>query len=66
MFERLRKNWALYLIEAWGLGVFMVSACIFATLLEHPDSPARAALDNGDLRRALMGLAMVLADRIWA
>jgi len=47
-------------MEAAGLGLFMLSACAFATLLEHPASPARRALPNGFLRRALMGLAMGL------
>src|SRR5262245_33584891 len=36
----------------------MVSAALFATLLELPGSPARAALPEPLLRRALMGLAM--------
>lgn len=49
-----------YLIEAVGLGLFMVSACVFATLLEHPSLPVRAALPNGRVRRALMGVAMGL------
>lgn len=51
-----------YLIEAAGLGAFMVSACLFAALLEHPASPLRAlagaALDSAAVRRAWMGLAM--------
>ena len=45
-------------MEALGLGLFMISAASFATLLGHPTSPARV----GDplARRALMGLAMGL------
>jgi aquaporin Z len=46
--------------EALGLGIFMVSACAFTALLEHPASPARLALPNADLRRALIGAAMGL------
>ncbi len=38
----------------------MVSACAFVTLLEHPSSPVRQALDDPLLRRALIGLAMGL------
>jgi len=56
----LREHWPEYLMEAWGLGAFMVSAGLFATLLEYPDSPVRQALTDADWRRALMGLAMGL------
>jgi len=56
----LRDHWPEYLMEAWGLGTFMVSAGLFATLLESPDSPVRQAIGDGDLRRALMGVAMGL------
>jgi aquaporin Z len=45
-------------MEAAGLGLFMVSAGVFAVLLEAPGSPLRAALPDPLLRRALMGLAM--------
>lgn len=58
--QALREHWPEYLMEALGLGLFMVSACAFATLLEHPSSPARQVLPNPDARRALMGLAMGL------
>ena len=54
----LAAHWPEYLIEAALLGAFMVSACAFTVLLEHPGSPARAALPDAALRRALMGLAM--------
>lgn len=54
----LREHWPEYLIEAWGLGTFMVSAGLFATLLEYPGSPVRAAIESAELRLALMGLAM--------
>ena len=47
-----------YLADGLGLAVFMMSACIFALLLEHPASPVRAALPDAAVRRALMGLAM--------
>jgi aquaporin Z len=45
-------------MEGALLGLFMVSACAFTVLLEHPGSPARQALADPFLRRALMGLAM--------
>lgn len=47
-------------MEAAGLAVFMISACAFATLLEHPSSPVRQAIANPLLRRVPMGLAMGL------
>jgi len=58
--ETLRRHWPEYLIEAAGLGCFMVSAASFAVLLEHPASPLRAALGDPLLRRGLMGTAMGL------
>ena len=54
----IRKHWPEYLMEAAGLGIFMISACAFGTLLEYPGSPVRQALPDPFLRRALMGLAM--------
>jgi glycerol uptake facilitator-like aquaporin len=56
----LRQHWPEYLIEGAGLGLFMVSACLFATLLEHPSSPARQTVTDAALRRIPMGLAMGL------
>ena len=56
----LRQHWREYLIEGAGLGLFMVSACLFATLLEHPSSPVRQTVTDATLRRVPMGLAMGL------
>jgi aquaporin Z len=56
----LRAHGFEYLIEAALLGMFMVSACLFVALLEHPASPLRQAIADGDARRALIGLAMGL------
>src|ERR1044071_3353372 len=36
----------------------MVSACVFGTLLGHPDSPVVRAVGNPILLRMLMGIAM--------
>jgi aquaporin Z len=47
-----------YAIEAALLGAFMVSACSFGVLLEHPESPVHQAIGSPLLRRILMGLAM--------
>lgn len=56
----LRRHWPEYLVEATGLGTFMVAACAFVTLLEHPASPVRMAIPGPLLRRFPMGLAMGL------
>jgi aquaporin Z len=54
----LRTHWPEYACEAAGLALFMVSACFFCALLEHPSSPLRSALPDARVRRAAMGLAM--------
>jgi aquaporin Z len=59
----LRRHWPEYLIEAFLLGAFMVSALGMTVLLEHPASRAHAALPDPTLRRALMGCAMGDRDR---
>jgi aquaporin Z len=56
----LRRHWPEYLMEGEGLGLFMVSACFFAALFEHPASPLRQAIPDPFLRRIPMGLAMGL------
>jgi len=60
MLHSLRKHWPEYVCEAIGLGLFMLSAALFCTLLEHPGSPVRQALPQPLARHALMGLAMGL------
>jgi aquaporin Z len=45
---------------AAGLGLFMISAGLFATLLWYPASPVAEAVPDGALRRAAMGLVMGL------
>src|SRR5438445_2285268 len=58
MTDALKRHWPEYLMEAACLGLFMVSAFTFGTILEHPDSPVHQAIPNSLLRRFLMGLAM--------
>ena len=60
MRKALSQHWPEYLMEAAGLGVFMLSACIFAVLLEHPGAALQQAFPDPLLRRMLMGLAMAL------
>lgn len=56
MLDAIRDHWPEYLIEAWCLGMFMVSACFFGVLLFNPSMPT-AAIDLST-RNILMGLAM--------
>jgi aquaporin Z len=56
----LREHYPEYFMEASALGMFMVSACSFGVLLEHPSSAVHQALEDPLFRRALMGLAMGL------
>ena len=56
----LSSHWPEYLMEGAELGLFMISACAFVVLLEHPTSAVHQAIDNSTLRRVLIGLAMGL------
>jgi len=47
-----------YLCEGLCLSAFMISACFFAVLLQHPASPVRQSVDKANLRYFLAGLAM--------
>jgi aquaporin Z len=53
--DGLRLHWPEYLMEAAGLGLFLFSTCVSATLIRHPASPVRHLILSGLLRRALMG-----------
>jgi len=54
----MSAHWPEYLIEGLCLGVFMFSACIFGTLLQHPASPVLRVIPDPTIRRVLMGVAM--------
>ena len=56
----LYSHWPEYLMEAAGLGLLMLSAGAFGTLLGFPKSPVHQALPSPFARQALMGLAMGL------
>jgi MIP family channel proteins len=66
MRQALREHWPEYLMEGAQLGLFMLSACVFVTLLYHPGSPIGPGtpigqgLESETLRRSMMGLAMAL------
>lgn len=59
--DRSRLHWPEYLIEAACLGLFMLSAAGFATVLQHPASPVSAWLPHPLAQRFPMGLAMGLS-----
>jgi aquaporin Z len=56
--RRLGRHWPEYALEALGLALFMLSAAVFASVIEHPDSPLRATVTDALPRRLLMGIAM--------
>lgn len=56
----LRHHYPEYLMEAAGLGIFMMAASAVTVLLEHPFSPIRPAIPDPLLRRLLIGVAMGL------
>lgn len=49
-----------YLMEAAGLGIFMISAGFFTVLFEYPGSPLNTLIADPFIRRALIGVAMGL------
>jgi aquaporin Z len=56
----LAEHWPEYLIEAWALGTFMISAGLVATLLGFPASPVHRLIPDPMLRNVLGGAAMGL------
>lgn len=58
--KALQHHWQEYLIEALGLGVFMVSASLVTAAVELSTSPVRQAIADPLLRRALIGVGMGL------
>ncbi len=56
----LRRHYPEYLMEAAGLGIFMISAAVVTALLEHPASPIQQAISEPLLRRFIIGVAMGL------
>lgn len=58
--EVVREHWPEYLMEAAGLGLFMISAAVVTALLEYPHSPLNRLLPDPVVRRVLIGIAMGL------
>ena len=57
---KLISHWREYVAEAMALGIFMISAALFTTILEHYRSPLPSLVPDSFTRRALMGVAMGL------
>jgi aquaporin Z len=58
MITTFTSNWKIYCYEALALGLFMVSACGFAVIIEHPDFWIKQNIESSIFRRFLMGCAM--------
>src|SRR4029453_5436793 len=56
----LRGHWPEYLMEAWGLGTFMIAASLFGTLLFASTSPFPTLIASDSARRAGMGMPLGL------
>lgn len=54
--DLIKDHFPEYAIEAWCLGTFMISACMFGVLLFHPASPVIVL--PATMRNILMGAAM--------
>ena len=60
MMPRWRAHLPEYLAEAFGLGLFMVSACGFAVLFFHPGSPVVHRLPGLFGRNLAMGAVLTI------
>jgi aquaporin Z len=58
--KRLAAHWPEYLIEAICLALFMASAALAATVLQHPVSPLAGWSETPLLQRLPMGITMGL------
>lgn len=57
MKQAFKQHYKLYLMEALGLAIFMISACFFAGFFESPSSIAHQLI-SADRRHLLNGLLM--------
>jgi len=58
--DALKTHWPEYLMEAAGLGLFMISAAVVTTAFEYPSSPLSVSIPDATIRRILIGLCMGL------
>lgn len=56
----MRGHWPEYLMEAAGLGLFMVSAAIVTAAFEYPHSLLHDLFTDSTIRRSVIGIAMGL------
>jgi len=63
----LRRHWPEYLMEAAGLGIFMISASVVTVILEHPVSPIRQqAITDAMFRRFVSGYGLTAIAIIYS
>jgi aquaporin Z len=60
MLAAFKNNFNLYLMEALGLAIFMVSACFFGAMFFSPESVWYHLIPNDMVRNIFMGVAMGL------
>jgi aquaporin Z len=58
LLQSLRHHWPEYLMEALGLGMFMISAGVVVVVMESTAFPMHDLIADADLRRAIIGIAM--------
>lgn len=54
----LSLHWPDFLIEAFALGMFMISASVVTTLLEYPEGLLNHLIANAAVRLSMIGLSM--------
>jgi aquaporin Z len=57
MVAALKEHWPEYLMEAAGLGIFMMSVCVLGALFELPHSPVYQTIRDPIVRTILLALA---------
>ncbi len=60
MKQSFKHNWKLYIAEAVGLAIFMISACFFSGLLESKASAIHNAIPDPFVRSIIIGILMGL------
>ncbi len=60
MISSFKKHYPEYLMEALELGLFMISAGVFVSLIEHNGSIVKEFIPNSQIRLVLIGIIMGL------
>jgi len=60
MKNAFRNNWKLYLMEAFGLAIFMIAACFCTGILESSNSPLHNVVETAFGRNIILGVLMGL------